>query len=143
MTGTFGYKEMAAHLKSWVADVLSQEIGSYHWANQIVTPAVTIVGNQQTQHPPAGVRVEGLECVIFYPEPNNRTLMGNHLTLDNWVVLLKQWDNNKSTLPIKDTLIRTSLYPVTGQLKIEGNAVLAIPEMFRIVITIPNYLTTR
>lgn len=139
---TCDYSDIAADLRAWVLKTLGHRLGKYKWTTGATTKAITIVGNQQTQHPPSGVEVSGLEVVIFYPEPDSEILMGSYMSLDKWSILLKQWNATETTLTAKNILLSNSRYPVTMQLKIEGNAPMSIPEMYRLTITIPNYLTT-
>lgn len=139
---TCNYNDIAKSIRCWILDALPDDLGAYRWQDGRTIPAITIIGNRQQQHPPAGVEVSGLEVVIFYPEPDMMPLMGYFQNSDNWAILLKQWDSKSNTLEAKDKLMVTTIYPIVQAIRVNGNVLAGIPESFRLIVQIPHFVGT-
>lgn len=139
---TCTYADIAKSIRGWILDNLTDDLGAYRWQDGRTLPAVTIIGNRQQQHPPAGVEVSGLEVVIFYPEPDMIPLMGSFQNSDNWVILLKQWNSKSNTLEAKDKLMAATIYPIVQAIRVDGNVMVGIPESFRLIVQIPHFVGT-
>ena len=137
---TCTYADIAKSIREWVVNTLPDDLGTYRWQDGRTIPAVIIIGNRQQQHPPTGVEVSGLEVVIFYPEPDMAPLMGSFHNSDNWAILLKQWDAKRNTLEMKDRLMATTIYPIVQAIRVDGNVLAGIPESFRLIVQIPNFV---
>ncbi len=119
----------------------SVAIGQYVFAGGLIAPAITIVGNRAKQSPTPGTEVKGLECVVFYPEPQDNQYMGSISVIDRWEVQIRQWDVNGTTLEAKDCAIASCPYPIVSNIRVPGSGTTGQPEIYRIVVEVARYVT--
>lgn len=133
------YKDISSLLKQWL--IRSVDVGQYKFAGGQIAPAITIVANKAKQSPPPGTEVFGLECVIYYPEPQDNQYMGAVSTTDRWEIQIRQWDINGTTLEAKDCAIASSPYPVTSTIRVPGSGTTGQPEIYRLILEVARYVS--
>ena len=135
----YSYQGTAILLRNWLFD--SVDVGQYAFAGGLSAPALTIVGNRAKQSPAPGTEVTGLECVVFYPEPQDNQLMGSISVSDRWEVQIRQWDVNKTILDAKDSAIASCPYPIVSTIRVQGSGVTGQPEIYRLILEVARYVS--
>ena len=135
----YSYQGTAILLRNWLFD--SVDVGQYAFAGGLSAPALTIVGNRAKQSPTPGTEVSGLECVVFYPEPQDNQLMGSISVSDRWEVQIRQWDINKTILDAKDSAIASCPYPIVSTIMVQGSGVTGQPEIYRLILEVARYVS--
>ena len=135
----YSYQGTAILLRNWLFD--SVDVGQYAFAGGLSAPALTIVGNRAKQSPAPGTEVTGLECVVFYPEPQDNQLMGSISVSDRWEVQIRQWDVNKTILDAKDSAIASCPYPIVSTIMVQGSGVTGQPEIYRLILEVARYVS--
>ena len=135
----YSYQGTAILLRNWLFD--SVDVGQYAFAGGLSAPALTIVGNRAKQSPAPGTEVTGLECVVFYPEPQDNQLMGSISVSDRWEVQIRQWDVNETILDAKDSAIASCPYPIVSTIRVQGSGVTGQPEIYRLILEVARYVS--
>ena len=138
-SNNLSYKEISIKLREWLME--SVQIGQYVFAGGQLAPAVTIVGNRAKQSPTPGTEVKGLECLIFYPEPQDNQYMGTVSVTDRWEVQIRQWDIDNTVLEAKDSAIASCPYPIISSIRVPGSGTTGQPEVYRLILEVARYVS--
>ena len=92
-----------SRLRERIIKILTSELGTYTFANQVSVPAITIASNRP--YPQPGTSITGLE-VIVYPRisTNVNFLLGGTLLEHETRLVLNQWNLEKDTIFSHDLL---------------------------------------
>jgi hypothetical protein len=133
------YQDTAILLRNWLFD--SVNVGQYLFPGGLSSPALTIVGNRAKQSPAHGTEVTGLECVVFYPEPQDNQLMGSVSVVDRWEVQIRQWDCEGTILDAKDSAIACCPYPIVSSIRVPGSGTTGQPEIYRLILEVARHVS--
>ncbi len=133
------YQDTAILLRNWLFD--SVNVGQYLFPGGLSSPALTIVGNRAKQSPAPGTAVTGLECVVFYPEPQDNQLMGSVSVVDRWEVQIRQWDCEGTILDAKDSAIACCPYPIVSSIRVPGSGTTGQPEIYRLILEVARHVS--
>jgi len=91
-------------LRDRIIKVLTNELGTYTFANNTSVPAIAIASNRP--YPQPGTSITGLEVVV-YPRISTNTsfLLGGTLLEHESRLVLNQWDLTKDTTFAHDLLV--------------------------------------
>lgn len=124
---------VATCIKKHCIDKLGDLLGSYTLPSGIIEKAIAInpsIANQV--YPPDGTTVTGLECQIYLPNNEIKSIINGVAVQDVWSIYLKQWDIDKSTLEGMIALTHNFPYTIKGTYKNPPNRAMNQPEINRL-----------
>ena len=135
MVGLFGMKilERSYELKKEIVRLLTPVLGHYVFPGGNKEQAVALLKGNET-YPQKGVSMEGLECVIFYPEVQPNPLFHAHFNRLLWTIHLRQWDISSDLVRPLELLSKSTLFKINSTLFIPKKASLNIPMGYRLTV---------
>ena len=124
--------ESPLHLRNTIEAALGDSIGTYTFSNGQKVKAIALLRGGEIYPPPETV-TEGLEAVVFYPSPSIEPNLGGYTVRNDWIVHLKQWDVEKTTLPGTQKILQ-SVGCVIRSVKVPASKALGIPETMSLTL---------
>lgn len=130
----------ARQLRDDVLSALESIIGTYTFVNGSTAPAIAVLPDDSRgyDYPEYGTRTTGIEVVIEKPygEIQNPTLGGGANIRYDWMICVKQWDNNASLFAASQILLEkiSCKYLVSKVVRIPENNKLDSIEQYKMLI---------
>lgn len=97
----------ALELRSHIATILADYIGTYTWNGGSSAAALAILPDNKHgfSYPPPGTTVTGIEVAIVRPVPTTKLLLTGYIARHTWEIYLKQWDRNSNLIEATSLLV--------------------------------------
>ena len=129
------YLRTATYLKKTATESLGELLGTYTLPNGQKMKAIAINPSMANLvFPLPGTLIEGLECHVYYPEINGRSLIAGASWNLSWLIYLKQWNLQQTTILAAEKFVAACRYSVTSVFRNPPNLNIGQPEVCRIKI---------
>ena len=130
----------ARQLRDDLLGILESLIGTYTFSNGSIVPAIAVLPDSSRgyDYPEYGTRTSGIEVVIEKPygEIQSVAIGGGVAVRYEWMICLKQWDNNASLFEASQALLDQlpCKYLVSKVVRIPENNRLDSIEQYKIML---------